>query len=301
MCNAPQLITHPAVLPMQSWHPTDLTSKLLRWQSEPESAPAWLHARAHYRLGIYFEDLYAGLVSELLGWRLLARNVAVRQKGHTFGELDFVVQNPSSGLVEHHEIAVKFYLAVQTAEGLSWHGPNPADRLDIKVSRLLSHQLALSDRPDTIATLSRLGIAAPAAKRLFMPGYLFYPRRLDSQSNVPIPDMPAKFVLPPEADIASDHLSGSWSYANEISDTECRHWVPLNKPHWLGDWQQEAEADPALAADSVQAVELSGKPRLFARLARQPDSAMWTEVERIFVVPSFWPGTQDSSRTTLST
>ncbi len=286
---------------MQSWRPSNLTSKLLRWQSQPEAAPAWLHARAHYRLGIYFEDLYAGLISDLLGWQLLARNVAVRQKSHTFGELDFVVQNPSTGLVEHHEIAVKFYLAVKTAEGLSWHGPNPADRLDIKVNRLLTHQLTLSDRPETIATLRQLGIAAPATKRAFMPGYLFYPRRDYLQSNPPISAMPLRFTLPLGAGIDSDHLSGSWSYANEISETECQHWVPLNKPHWLGDWQQETEADPALAADSVQAVEMTGKPRLFARLARQPDSAMWTEVERIFVVPSSWPETQDSSRTTLST
>lgn len=276
LCQAPQLLDSPVTFPLADYLPQDWHTRLTGWAEDPDTRPAALSEPANPRLGYYFERLYECVLTELMGWTLLGKNLAIRDAGgRTLGELDFVLGNPHTGAVEHHEIAVKFYLGYPgEAPGTLWYGPNSRDRLDLKVQRLLSHQSQQGERPETRALLSGLGIDGPVLPRVFMPGYLFYP----TGQLVNLPDF-----------VPRDHLRGHWLYHHDTENMDTRHWVPLHKPHWLGPWWQVEAPDPAISTAALASVEEQVRPRLFAALEQTPDTGLWQETARTFVVPSGWP------------
>jgi hypothetical protein len=275
MCHAPALVDSPKGFRPSDFLPRNLNHRLEEWDQRPETGPAVLTADPARRLGHYFESLYECLLTDILGWEVLARNLPVRSEGITLGELDFIVRNPADGSVEHHEIAVKFYLGYQ-GEGMDaplWYGPNSKDRLDLKSRRLLSHQSRMTDRPETRALLESLEIPVPARARVFMPGYLFYP---------------IGQTLPAPPGVPSDHLRGEWIYSGQL-DAGTQFWVPLVKPHWLGPWTQAQAPDGQAATEALEMVRTANVPRLFARLAQCPEDGQWHETSRLFVVPDNWP------------
>lgn len=289
ICRAPQLIKSPVGFDLSPYLPDDLEARLSAWDAAPESGPDLLTEAPAGRLGHYFERLYGCLLEELLGWKLLLKNQPVRRGGITLGELDFVVRNPVTQAVEHHEIAVKFYLGFAGARDAQplWYGPNASDRLDLKSGRLISHQSRLAEKPETRDLLRALKIPPPTQARIFMPGYLFYP---------------AGQPLPPPATVPADHLQGQWLYLDHLDRMTASgtllatlggHWVPLVKPHWLGPWQQQEAPAPSDADDALAQVRATGSPRLFAVLSKVPGQApgmdLWREHTRVFVVPDAWP------------
>ncbi|GAA0681983.1 DUF1853 family protein [Marinobacterium maritimum] len=274
LCRAPQLYRGALTFDPVDWLPNDYLQQLQYWDRHPESMPDLLRQAAPRRLGLYFEQLYACLLQDLLGWPLLARNLQVRDQQRTLGELDFLVRNPQTGDVEHHEIAVKFYLGHTDAETRQpyWFGPNSRDRLDLKTARLLQHQTRLAAQPAAQPVLESLGLQAPPTPRIFMPGYLFYP----CQGKLPAPE---------QAD--PDHGQGRWCYASEVLALEPEGWVVLHKPHWLVDWQQPEAPLPGRLLQAAAEVQQSGRACLLARVVAAPTG--WVEVERLFVVPNNWP------------
>ncbi|MGQ9426998.1 DUF1853 family protein [Gilvimarinus sp. F26214L] len=277
ICHAPQLLTAPGQFTPAEFLPEDAEDRLKNWDRQPSTAPALLGADPPRRLGLYFEILYRCLLEDLLGWPVIAHNVPVRDAGRTLGELDFIVRNPHTGLTEHHEIAVKFYLGYGSDPSY-WYGPNAKDRLDIKSQRLLDHQSRLCEREETRQVLTSLGIDQAPAARIFMPGYLFYPittrtgGRLSSPESVP-----------------ENHARGWWLYEKAARQLEHGHWRRLGKPHWLGPWAQRDEPDSAAADAELERVGNTGIPALFARLTFDSSRQLWVEAERLFVVPADWP------------
>lgn len=276
MCHAPQLLDSDL-----SFHPAihladDVVATLRRWDAHPEAGPAVLTDIPKPRLGLYFEELYACLLTDLLGFEVLARNLQIRGTERTLGELDFVVRNPRTKAIEHHEVAVKFYLGVYRMESGAtfWHGPNAIDRLDLKTRNLLEQQSQRTLLAETTEALRVLGIEQPLTTRIFMPGYLFYP--LDQDVSAP-PQVPA------------NHERGRWFYLEHARCQEIRHWVLLQKPHWLGPWVQREAPDPSAITAALEAVETSGTPRLFALVRYDATAELWKETERFFVVPAQWP------------
>ncbi len=285
MCHAPQLLDSDL-----SFHPAihladDVVATLRRWDAHPETGPAVLTDIPKPRLGLYFEELYACLLSDLLGFEVLARNLQIRGTERTLGELDFVVRNPRTQEIEHHEVAVKFYLGVYKKESGAtfWHGPNAIDRLDLKTRSLLEQQSQRTLLTETAAALQALGIAQPVATRIFMPGYLFYPY-LD-----PCDEEPGigSLSLPPQ--VPANHERGHWLYLEQARCRETRAWVHLQKPHWLGPWVQAEAPDAQTTATTLDAIEATGTPRLFARVRFDATTNLWKETERFFIVPRHWP------------
>ncbi|MDL0430290.1 DUF1853 family protein [Marinobacter sp. TBZ242] len=278
MCHAPQLISSAMGFAPENHLPQDTEQRLKAWDSAPHRGPAVLTEEPAPRLGHYFERLYECLIQDLLGWEILLKNQPVRNNGITLGELDFVVRNPADNVVEHHEIAVKFYLGHLDAgrDIPLWYGPNSRDRLDIKTQRLISHQSQMSERPEALTLLESLGIETPTRPRIFMPGYLFYPL--------------GETVSPPTG-IPPDHLRGDWLYVDELDQMmdNTRRWIPLIKPHWLGPWCQEEAPDYQETEAALEVVRSAGIPRLFAVLERSPADGYWWETSRLFVVPAAWP------------
>ncbi|NMT63404.1 DUF1853 family protein [Marinobacter orientalis] len=278
MCHAPQLISSAMGFVPEKHLPADAEERLKAWDSAPRLGPSVLTEQPARRLGHYFERLYECLVRDLLGWEILLRNQPVRSRGITLGELDFVVRNPADNAVEHHEIAVKFYLGHLEAGGdaAMWYGPDSRDRLDIKTGRLISHQSRMSERPEARSLLASMGIEAPSRPRIFMPGYLFHPLG----APLPVP-----------AGVPANHLRGDWLYIDQLERMveSTKQWIPLVKPHWLGPWRQQAAPDFRETGAALEVVRSAGIPRLFARLEQSPVDGYWQETSRIFVVPGIWP------------
>ncbi|QIB64288.1 DUF1853 family protein [Kineobactrum salinum] len=282
LCSAPSLVENAAVFTVGKWLPVDFEQNLQAVSGNARLA-ASLSEAAGKKLGHYFEQLYACLLTELLGWQILARNLPVRDGGRTLGELDFLVRNPATGEAEHHEVAVKFYLGCRPAgEGeVRWYGPGSRDRLDLKSHRLLEHQARLAVLPETQALLDALGLPHPVRSRVLMPGYLFYPHD-DS--------------LPAPVGVPADHQRGTWLRATAVEDSQLEFAVVLHKPDWLGPWSQSPSPDSRQAIAAAGQIAGGASPRLFARLLQDPATGLWREQERFFLVPDAWPFADNISR-----
>lgn len=256
--------------------PPNYHDVLKHWDQKPETAPGLLSEPPQRRLGFYFERLYQILLNNLLGWPILLKNQQIQSHGRTIGELDFVVHNLVDDRVEHHEIAIKFYLGVPESGDVSlWYGPNARDRLDLKTTSLLEHQSQRTQLPETLALLSEFHITGPLTPRVFMPGYLFYPTNAQARTPAYVP---------------SRHLRASWMYVTDANALDTSHWVALNKPHWIGNWNQTASPDTTHTLEALEHVENKAVPQLFAVMQSNPRTGNWLEIDRVFVVPSGWPG-----------
>jgi hypothetical protein len=270
---------------------------------------ASLDEKAELRLGRYFEALYRVWCERVLGWRVLASNLPVRSGSRTLGELDMVVENTHLHRVEHHEVAVKFYLGTMTQVGVQWIGPNRRDRLDRKVSRMRTHQLALARTPEATNALAAQKVPPPAVSRLVMVGQLFVPHsfvalspRSDTQPSLSAEadsiDSPAPRSCEPSMTtfdpgpaikkVLSRLPVCHWVATHRIPQTVLVDLVVLEKTDWLGPLP--AMASPAFvnARILVDTVEMNQRAELVARLV-QGAEGLWTEVERFFLVPASWP------------
>lgn len=190
------------------------------------------------RLGLYAEDLlshYFSMASST--FTLLARNLQVFGQGRegkkTQGEFDFILMNLEQKRYYHLELACKFYLGVKpkscdnnvnksskhgetkaliavkdskqrrvkASKMNQWVGPGCNDRLDIKVGRLLEHQLLLSQSCDGQKRLNDLGVS-PVELRYLLKGQFFYP---------------AFTKLEPPSDAGENHLKGLWWSQDECA------------------------------------------------------------------------------------
>jgi len=96
------------------------------------------------KLGHLYEDALAILFESSPNFDLLARNLQIQKDHHTtLGELDFLLREHATGQLIHLELATKFYLAVETDDGLELPGPDARDNYFKKLARLRSHQLQL--------------------------------------------------------------------------------------------------------------------------------------------------------------
>ena len=99
------------------------------------------------KLGHLYEDVLALLLGSSPQFDVLAKNLQLRQDAHTtVGELDFLVRDLTDGQLIHLELATKFYLAVETKNGLELPGPDARDNYFRKLQRLREHQLVLTKK-----------------------------------------------------------------------------------------------------------------------------------------------------------
>ncbi|SNC75605.1 hypothetical protein SAMN04487881_2992 [Marinobacter sp. es.048] len=275
LCRAPQLLQSPLTFEPRRYLPDDIAEQLQAWDQNPEMAPALLRETPQKRLGFYFERLYRVLLEDLLGWDVLLQNRQIQSHGRTIGELDFVVHNRSEDRIEHHEIAIKYYLGVPEQSGRTlWYGPNAKDRLDLKTDRMLRMQSQRTALPEARALLAEVGIAEPVTPRIFMPGYLFYP----AGTQITAPDS-----------VPASHLRGQWRYLSQIEPLDLPGWVVLNKPHWIGPWRQKEPPAPDAVTAALNTIQRHSIPLLFAKLKQNSISGLWQETNRLFVVPDSWP------------
>ncbi|HET8731430.1 MAG TPA: DUF1853 family protein [Moraxellaceae bacterium] len=239
------------------------------------------------RLGSYFESL----LDAWLAWpenplySRLFHGVPVRVGKQTVGEFDFIVEDRATGEIQHWEVAVKFYLGIAPGgQPSNWVGPGLKDRLDLKLTRLVDHQLPLGHLPEARPLLEALAVPVPRPVCL-VKGRLFYP------ANV----CPADWA-PTSA--ANGHLKGWWM--NSADFLHCFpdpsfHWMLLPREHWLApvDLTQGSNGvrigDPGTAEALIEAWQASADNRAAAVVGLVDGQ----EVTRGFITPSTWPRTPD--------
>lgn len=280
---SPPLLQHADGL--QPRHPLSASAwaaqpeRLASWLQQLDRQPAALQAQAPLgagkRLGRYYEELWQFALARAPGIRLLASNLAIRAHGRTLGELDLLLED-GAGL-QHVELAVKFYLGPTQADGTAqadWRGPNPQDRLDLKLDHLRRQQLPLAHSPAARALLHGYS-RQPVHSAPWLGGYLFYPWPTACR---------------PPAGGAAGHLRGRWLHRRDWPAWQERYpgpWLPLPRLGWLAP-ASTSDAELSRAGPLAHRLTEDGPPRLLAQL-QQADDGRWQEVQRIFLVDDRWP------------
>lgn len=279
LIDVPSPQRHPLSASRWTDDPAALSDWLLLLDRQPAVLQAWLAQHSIRRLGLYYERLWQFALAQAPDVELLVANLPIRQGGQTLGELDLILRDAEG--VHHLELAVKFYLGLQTGDRRRhdhWLGPGSHDRLDIKLQRLCEHQLQLSSSQQALALLTEL-TCRQIDSALWLGGYLFRP-------------WPEDCELPAGAN--PTHLGGHWlrlrDWPQSVVTNGDGRWQPLPRQAWLAPaqlddsqlWQAEDIQQWISNADHTQA-------RLLARM--EPDAdGRWTERERLFVVSDSWPG-----------
>lgn len=164
------------------------------------------------RLGERFELLVEQWLNISPNFRCLARNIPIRRHKQTLGEIDFIIQEISTGKIIHLEVAIKFYLCKTQGQSMDdWYGPALRDRLDLKYNKLKQHQSQLSRHYPEM-------MPYPIDERwLMLKGRLFYPIQAQQKPSF----------------LSQDHLTGRWAYPSQLAEQQTLHII--TKPDWLAD------------------------------------------------------------------
>ena len=97
------------------------------------------------RLGFHFEGLLSfwledGFARKLHPYETLANNVQLYNGKQTTGELDLILYNHEDNLVEHWELAIKFFMGSAPFAPLNWVGINSNDNLQRKMTHMQTKQ-----------------------------------------------------------------------------------------------------------------------------------------------------------------
>lgn len=241
-------------------------------EREPAPLDAALGARIPSRLGLYAEKLMAFYFA--YQGVLVAHGLQVRaSRNDTVGEFDFLLRR--GAMLLHWELATKFYLLAGAPAAPPFErlvGPNLADTLGLKMSKILDRQLALGHHPAAQALLPKAVDSAQALVK----GWLFYPGG----------------VAPLMEGIAPAHNRGFWCALADHAGLRGERFVIVPRQQWLAPVKM-VDAGAALAPDALRAVlaarfALAPMPLLVA--AVRQEGGWLLEVERGFIVPDDWAG-----------
>ncbi len=227
----------------------------------------------HPPIGRYFERLIFLWLRTQESVSELECNLPIYEGKRTVGELDLIFRLGDTWF--HWELAIKFYLGVgQLGQAQNWHGPLGRDRLDIKLNRLLDHQLKLPETDAGQMLLADRGIPG-ISSHMVLKGYLFHP--LDAW-------LAKRFTVPKE--ISSGHANGFWAHVAELEKVVnlWPAWTLLPKADWLAP-AQCAQAMPSAAFRTVihSYFSTNSRPPMIAAI---DDNGH--EIARGFLVPNDW-------------
>jgi len=249
---------------------------LSRLDQNPATLQQLITARPVRRLGLYAELLFSHFLNEF--FHVWSHGLQIRDdRGRTIGEFDFQVMQ-EDGLL-HWELASKFYLFCRTditqntPACRDYLGPNLSDRLDLKIHKMLDHQLKLGQNEFAQAVLPQPLLRSQA----WVNGWLFYPPCLADDA--------CHFV----SGVARDHCRGliwTWSEFETMSGIE---GLLLDRLSWLAPAacaSSQLYSHQALIQQVQEHFARTDTPLLFACMQRGQVRAH--EVQRAMLVPDDW-------------
>ncbi|TCJ85255.1 DUF1853 family protein [Cocleimonas flava] len=199
----------------------DCLPTLLELDKDPSPLEQHLSQAKSKRLGHRFETLVSYWLSISPNYELIQQNIQIIEDGITYGEIDFIIKEISTGKVIHLEVCVKFYLGTEPYKNpYRWFGTNTKDQLGKKLDHLLTHQSQLSNNHEGYFShkIDVLKNQQIDERHCFIKGRLFYPEGSK---------------ISPE-DTTDNHLRGSWIYSNTIQNTD-KKYLAINKTLWLSE------------------------------------------------------------------
>lgn len=294
-CFGPPLLLTPSLQPGESAISNcalQLTDQRRAWLEslDRDARPLLQHLsrQASRRLGLYFEQLWHFFLSQDPEVELLAHNLPVHENGKTLGEFDIIYFCKRRQRAVHLELAVKFFLghsqhgaSHESAQWCHWLGPNNRDRLDLKITHLMTRQIRLGERPEAVKLLESQGIK-DLLQEVEIKGYLF-----NSRAN-PLPEPPG---FNPARSLHE------WvkleNLPHMLEQSPASSYVLQPRALWLADFQRSAAGSELtvpelngreLTAWLVQQLGTDPKPQLVAALDASGD-----EISRFFVTSQHWP------------
>lgn len=282
-CFSAPLLLSPLLVSNDTLHNASfaLTDERRDWlralDRDPRPLRAHLALGHSTRLGLYFERLWHFFLAQDSEVELLAHNLPVRDSARTLGEFDCIYYCRQRQRNVHLELAVKFYLSAPGAvnhELNNWLGPNSHDRLDLKLQRMLTHQIRLADTPAGASVLAELGVTEPL-REIEIKGRLF--------AHCPSP-------APAPSGYNTALPLSQWCFISDLpgmSDNSGGRYLPLERQQWLAPVQHSDNERFSMAELTVRMAEKwqnDSRPLQMAVI-----DGNGCEQRRFFLVHNNWP------------
>ncbi len=255
----------------------DCLPALISLDKNPEPLLSHLSQLKSKRLGLRFESYISYWLKISPNYRQLKQNIQIIEEGHTYGELDFIIENMQSKKIIHLEVAVKFYLGrlfnkEPSDDPYQWFGTNTQDQLGKKIDHLKQHQTQLTVKyPEHIQ--NNFSIKTDE-KQCLLKGRLFYPLGSD---------------ISPQG-VSENHLRGIWTQSTEQFSNDL--FIPIDKEYWLAELGKN-ELDNLRSQQGLDQVD---RAQCYVQAGEEPasrnrQSREKTEKGRLFQLPKdFWDG-----------
>lgn len=244
----------------------DCLPALKTLDENPQPLLAHLATLKNRRLGSVFEGFISFWLSISPNYRLRQQNIQLIKDKHTFGEIDFIIEDLRSGVLIHLEVAVKFYLGSPPfTDAYRWFGTNTKDQLGKKFNHLRRQQTQLSNTHAEL--LQHYFPQAIEQRHCILKGRLFYPfNEATSPENIPI---------------APKHLRGRWCYSQQRNPAAIA--IKIDKAHWLAELSAADCAE--LGVTDVDTINTIDRAECFVELDKGAEQNGLMEKQRIFYLP----------------
>ena len=200
----------------------DCLIELKKLDQQPKPLIDHLANLKNKKLGSVFEGLISFWLSISPNYQEKLNNIQIIEDKHTYGELDFIIEEITTGKIIHLEVAVKFYLGSEPlADPYRWFGTTTKDQLGKKIDHLKNHQTQLTKKYPN--QLKQYFTETIDERHCIIKGRLFYPENSNSS--------------PQNLALASNHLRGCWCYVDSTQNLSTL--IKINKSHWLAEFSNE--------------------------------------------------------------
>ena len=175
------------------------------------------------RLGHKMEYAFEQLLEHTPNWQTIAKNLVVRDKRISIGELDFLLNNMETKEILHVELAYKFYIInPEISEPIHrLMGPNKRDMFYTKLDKLKEKQFPLLYSELLTKKLENLAVRCSSSKQeVCLKAQLFVPYKTENITIRPL---------------NKNCIAGSWIRFEDFNSKEFKSWeyyIPF-KDEWV--------------------------------------------------------------------
>lgn len=233
-------------------------------ERHPEPLIQHLSHLKNKRLGSIFEGFISYWLTISPNYREIKQNIQIIEDKHTYGEVDFIIEDLRTYEVIHLEVAVKFYLGCTPYEdAYRWFGTNTNDQLGKKIDHLKYHQTQLTKKhPEKLKKYFPNKIDR---RDCFVKGRLFYPE--------------GSAISPQNIELNNHHLKGYWCYVDQRD--ESKEVIKVNKSHWLAELNTSDINE--LTFTTRETIAMIDRAECFVETKNNNDEL--SESRRIFYLP----------------